>query len=100
MAKIKKEELLKLASLSRIELNEEELGSFGKDIDSILSFIKQIQEVSGNTGVEKRLPGIFSMIQNSFREDGPAHKPGEFSKEILAEVPKREGDYVKVKKIL
>jgi len=100
MAEIKKEELLKLASLSRIKLSEEELGSFGKDIDSILSFVKQIQDVGGNAGTEKRLPGIFSMIQNRFREDEAAHKPGEFSKEILAEVPQREGDYVKVKKIL
>ncbi|MEK7552297.1 MAG: Asp-tRNA(Asn)/Glu-tRNA(Gln) amidotransferase subunit GatC [Patescibacteria group bacterium] len=100
MLKIKKEELLKLASLSRIELSEEELGSFGKDIDSILSFVKQIQEVSGSAKSEKRLPGVFSMIQNSFREDTTPHKSGEFSKEILAEVPQREGDYVKVKKIL
>jgi len=99
-SEIKKEDLLKLASLSRIELSEEELNSFEKDITSILSFIKQITEVGTKHQSEKKSPGIFGQIQNNLREDENPHKSGIFSKEILAEVPEKEGDYVKVKKIL
>lgn len=101
MSQISKEELKKLAELSRIELSEEELGSFSHDIEGILSFIKQIQEVRlDHEKNEKSSENIFEMVKNKFREDENPHKPGAYSEEILNEVPEKEGGYVKVKKIL
>ncbi len=43
-----KEEVEKLAELSRISLSDEEKDSIRKDIDGILSYIDQIKEASGD----------------------------------------------------
>jgi Asp-tRNA(Asn)/Glu-tRNA(Gln) amidotransferase C subunit len=34
------------------------------------------------------------------RDDNGAHESGEYSKEILEQAPNKEGNYIKVKKIL
>ena len=39
-------------------------------------------------------------VRNVMREDGPAHETGAYSEALLKEAPAREGDAVRVKKIL
>lgn len=98
---IKKEELEKLAKLARIKLSEEELVSFHKDIASVISFVEQIQDVKLDELIlEDKDEDVFHMLKNKFREDNDPHSPGAYSEEILNEVPQREGNYIKVKKIL
>lgn len=91
---IRSEDIKKLASLSRIELTEEEETSFVSEIDSILGYVGQIGnlEAPASTGA--------SPLRNVFRADERPHETGEFTERILAEAPSREGQYVKVKKIL
>jgi aspartyl-tRNA(Asn)/glutamyl-tRNA(Gln) amidotransferase subunit C len=47
---ITKEEIQKLASLSRLKLTEEETEQYAKDLNGILKYVDQIQEVTD--GVE------------------------------------------------
>lgn len=92
---ISREDVQKLASLARIKLTAEEEERFAKDMESILGYVTQIQAVSGTVetkGTEK--------VKNVLREDTDPHESGIHTEVILHEAPQREGDYVKVKKIL
>ncbi len=88
------EEIKHLATLARIELSEGEVEKMTSDIDSILDYVGQVQKVSGE---EKRETPV---LRNVMREDKVTYTKGQYTEKILANVPSREGDYVKVKKIL
>ena len=105
----------KLAELSRISLTDAEKGQMRQEIEAILGYVQQIQAVSGapKTADERLAHKENEEVRNVLREDGAGgangtsttpvgrqNTPGEFTEAILANVPKREGQYVKVKKIL
>ena len=83
----------KLAELSKIELNNIEKKTLLKDLDSILGYVKQIQEVK----VDDIEPEYSN--RNVWRED--KLEPREFSREeIISQFPDSKDGFVKVKKIL
>jgi aspartyl-tRNA(Asn)/glutamyl-tRNA(Gln) amidotransferase subunit C len=83
-----------LAKLSRIEVKEEELSHLAGEIESILGYVGQIADTTGD--MKREVPELHNVL----REDEPQNKPGEYTEKLLANVPFREGNYVKVKKIL
>ena len=87
----------KLAELSRIKLTEEEKQKFGKEIDSILAYVNQIQEVAGATASEQP---VAREVRNVMRPDTNSNESGLNTEAILAEAPAQEGNLLKVKKIL
>ena len=89
------ETVKKLAGLARIGLKPGEDEKMTKDIESILGYVSEIQDVTGNEAVSTVGP-----LRNVMREDGPATLTGVNTEKLLAAVPDREGQYVKVKKIL
>jgi aspartyl-tRNA(Asn)/glutamyl-tRNA(Gln) amidotransferase subunit C len=89
------DEVKKLANLARMKLTPEEEQSLSKDMGNILEYVHQIQKVSA--GDEDR---DMSAIRNIMRDDAMPHESGLHTEELLAEAPEREGNYVKVKKIL
>lgn len=91
---ITKEDIKSLANLARIELSDEEAQSMTGEIDSILGYVSQIQGVAGD--IEKEVP----KLRNIMREDEVTHAPREYTEKILQNAPARDGDYLKVKKIL
>lgn len=88
----------KFAELAKIELNDEEKAKLLKDLDSILGYVKQIQEVDA----PEARPEYDN--RNIWREDMPPRQDlgGEgFSKEIITEeFPDSQDGFVKVKKIM
>jgi len=90
------QEVEKLAELSRIALGEEEKKSLWKELTSILGYVSEIQKIGGAPETGKRI----GMAKNLMREDSNPHESGIFTEEILDEAPSREGNYLKVKKIL
>ncbi len=91
---ITKEDIQNLAKLARIEISEDETKSLVQEIDSILGYVGQIQEISVS-GVSD-----VSVLRNVMRDDVVTHAPRQYTEDILALAPSREGDYLKVKKIL
>lgn len=95
---ISREDIKKLANLSRIELSEEEGDGFVADIDSILGYVSQISHLPASESTGQ------SDIRNVFRQDNPPvggpHESGIFTDAILAQSPRSEKGYVKVKKII
>lgn len=90
-----KDDILHLASLARIEVDDEEGAILAGNITQILDYVSAIESIVGGE-VEKELTPRY----NVFREDVPTENPGEFTDAILNEAPKRHGQYFEVKKIL
>lgn len=89
------ETVKKLAGLARIGLKPGEDESLAKDIESILGYVSEIQTVTGS-----EVSTSVGALRNVMREDGPATPRGTNTEKLLAAVPVREGQYVKVKKII
>lgn len=94
---ISKDEVKKLARLSRLALSDEEIGNMQNEIESILSYVDTIQKVKLP---EKPEGSVYLDIENVMREDATPHAPGAFTEAILAQAPARKGNLLKVKKIL
>lgn len=89
----------KLASLARIKVNDGEKEALVKEIDSILNYVAEINSITSNMSSIDIKPSV-GIVRNIVREDKIENSDGENTESILAESPKREGDYIAVKKIL
>lgn len=85
-----------LASLSRIRISDEEAESLKNDIDAVLEYVSVVSDITAEGDLTKKVGARF----NVFRQDAVTNEPGSHSEALMAEAPEREGDYLKVKKIL
>ena len=91
-----KAELQHHAELARVKISEGELEALRGDLGAILGYVSKIKEVEGDArGLDD-----LGLVHNVMREDGEPHESGVYSEDLLAEAPQREGNYIKVKKIL
>jgi aspartyl-tRNA(Asn)/glutamyl-tRNA(Gln) amidotransferase subunit C len=93
---MKKADIQHLARLSRIAVTDTEAEALQGEISSILDYVGQIQKMTG-TGETEKTPGA---IYNVMRADEITNEPGQYTEAIMAEMPAREGRFMKVKKIL
>ena len=96
MSDITNEEIKHLGTLSRIKLTETEVDKLSQEIPDILDYVGAINEVVPEGKLEKKVGAVF----NVFREDEVTNEPGAHTEDLLAEMPERDGQYMKVKKIL
>lgn len=89
------ETIKKVAHLARLELTAEEESQLSVDIEQILDWINQLDEVD-TTGIEP----VIHMHQNinSYREDIPNNDLTR--EEALVNAPQKEGEYFKVVKVI
>lgn len=88
------QDLDNLSKLSRITLTEEEKPKMLLDIQAILGYISEINEVQGE--LSQGGESIFNVV----REDVITRESGAHTKALLREAPATEGDYVKVMQVL
>jgi aspartyl-tRNA(Asn)/glutamyl-tRNA(Gln) amidotransferase subunit C len=86
----------KLAKLARIELTEVEKQTYLKEIGDILHYVDQIKEVVAQVGEERKVGDL----RNVMRTDGVQSNKDTKPEDLIAEFPRKDGDYLKVKKIL
>ena len=91
---IDKETIKNLANLARIEMSDSEAELMTKELEPILGYVGQIQSAVGD------LKPSVSKHRNIMREDVVTTKPREYTEKILKNAPARDGDFLKVKKIL
>jgi len=90
------EHIKELAELSRINLSDQQIQSYQKDLAGILEYIDTIKSVPITINESETR----ETLRNVMRDDEISYTPGEFSKVLLEAAPDTEGDFVKVKKIL
>ena len=93
---MKREDILHLADLARIELSDAEIDRFSKDFDDILTYVSAVKDLASQAPSEQKL----GVVANVFREDENPHEAGIYTEDILALAPDRVGQYVRVKKVL
>jgi len=97
---ISKEDITNLARLARLKLSDKEIEDFRVDFASILGYVGQVAAVSGD--VEDKAHSK-PLLRNVMREDIPYAEDCAVSgkrEAILAQFPRREGDFAVVRKIL
>lgn len=91
MTKITKEEALKIANSSQLELHEDEIGPLLKHLEDVLSYAERVKEVAADV----QEPSNCNI--NVFREDVSKQCDAEL---ILSKAPEREENYFVVPVIL
>ena len=71
----------KMAKLARLKLNDGEIEQYTKDLDQILNFVAQLNEVNTD-GVEPLVHGL--QLEAHLREDESIRMPEEQVKKMLA----------------
>jgi aspartyl-tRNA(Asn)/glutamyl-tRNA(Gln) amidotransferase subunit C len=94
---ISADDVKRLAELSRIELSDAEVTKLQSEVDSIMSYVDTIRKVELPEGVA---PSPHLDLENVMREDINPHETGIHTEALLGQAPRRDGDFLKVKKIL
>ncbi|MFA6158795.1 MAG: Asp-tRNA(Asn)/Glu-tRNA(Gln) amidotransferase subunit GatC [Candidatus Paceibacterota bacterium] len=92
---ITREDIEKLATLSRLKLSEDEIARFQGEMSSILAYVDKLKAVTGSESGP-----VMSVNRNVLREDANPNPSGAYTRKLVDLAPQHEGDHVKVKKIL
>ena len=95
MSQISSDDVRKVAHLARLDLPEEKIATYTDQLESILQYVGQLQEVD-TKGVPETTRAV--EVTNVTRADGVLPTP--VREEILSQAPQREGDFFRVPKIL
>lgn len=96
MAKLTKDDVLKLAKLSRLQLTEKEVETFQNEITDILEYVKQLQDVKTD-GLKPtyQVTGLVNVVRDDVVQDY-----GITQDELLKNAPNQEKKYLKVKRMI
>ncbi|WP_042357540.1 Asp-tRNA(Asn)/Glu-tRNA(Gln) amidotransferase subunit GatC [Bacillus rubiinfantis] len=95
MSRISTDQVKHVANLARLSISEEEAAKFTKQLDAIITYAEQLNEL--DTENVKPTFHVLNM-KNVLREDNP--KPGLPQEEVLKNAPEHENGQFKVPAIL
>ena len=93
--KIDRNTTLKIAKLSRIKIDESEIDELSSQLNSIVEWVEQLNEV--NTDTVEPLSNV-SMTKLPLRKD--IENPKDNSEEVLSNAPDKLGKYFAVPKVV
>ena len=93
--KLSRDEVLHIARLARVGLTESEISRLSEQLSNILENFEMLQQVD-TTGVAPTAQSL--ALQSVMRDDEVA--PSFPANDILANAPRREGDFFKVRAVL
>lgn len=96
MAKLSREDVLKLARLARISLTDEEVEKYAEELSAILQYVEQLSAVDV-TGLEPT--NQVTGLTNVMRKDEVIEYGYEPSK-LLENVPSVQDNHLKVKRMI
>tara|TARA_Y100001968_G_C19355842_1_gene717126 strand:- start:216 stop:503 length:288 start_codon:yes stop_codon:yes gene_type:complete len=95
MTEISPEDVRKVAKLARLELPDDQIETYTAQIEEILSYIDQLQEIdTQNISPTTRALEVVNAMREDFVEVNCSRE------DILNQAPQREGDFFRVPKIL
>ena len=96
MSKTIDEDLVRhIGKLSRIELTDQQVETFSRQLAAILEYFDKLQQLD-TEGIEPMAHAV--ELCNVLADDAP--RPGLASAEALANAPARDGDFFRVPKII
>ncbi len=96
MTKISREDILKLAKLSKLRLSEDEIEQYQKELTEILEYISQLSKVdTKNLKPTSQVTGLENVTRKDEIIDYVATPD-----ELLKNAPALKGDLIKVKRVL
>jgi aspartyl-tRNA(Asn)/glutamyl-tRNA(Gln) amidotransferase subunit C len=95
MAKLSTEDILKLARLSKLELTHDQVQKFRTELEEIMAYVEQLQGVDVS-GLEPT--NQVTGLTNVMRPDEV--KEYASPEELLKNLPEREGDQIKVNRMI
>lgn len=95
MNPMEEETLRKVAEISRLKLSQEELSSFAKELEQILSYFSKIKKMG-----EGEAAHYGRELRNSLRKDEARECGKDESEKIVSNFCKREGRFLSVPKSL
>lgn len=96
MVKISRDDVLKLASLSKLQLGEDEIDNMVKEISEIMNYVEKINTVEAN---ELEPTDQVTGLKNVTRPDEIINYDAS-TKQLLKNAPATEKNQIKVKRIL
>lgn len=96
MSKLDREDVLKLARLARLELREEEIEQFRRELSEILQYLEQLQSVDV-TGLKptNQVIGLTNVMRDDVALDY-GYQPDD----LLKNAPAVQGRQLKVKRMI
>ncbi len=94
---ISSDDVRKLASLARLKLTDDEVERLKGEIGSIVEYVSAVQKIE--------LPEVpdaspYLELENVMRDDENPHEPGIYTDALVDQFSEKQGNYLKVKKIL
>lgn len=96
MAHLTREDILRLASLAKINLDDDEIASMQTDLDSVLEYVEQLKDVDTS---ELEPTNQVTGLKNVMRNDEIINY-GMSQEALLANVPEVENNQIKTKRVL
>ncbi len=93
--KLSREEVLRIARLARVALTEDEITRMSEQLSNLLEHFEVLQRVD-TEGVPPTAQSV--TLQSVMRKDEVA--PSLPPEDVLANAPRREGDYFRVRAVL
>lgn len=96
---LSREDILKLAKLSRLQLSEDEIAQYQNELSSILDYVAQLDNVDvSDLKPTYQVTGLSSLDENATREDEIL--PQVDQKDLLSNVPNVEDGHIKVQRMI
>lgn len=96
MAKLTREDVLKLARLARIDLSNDELSEFESEFNEILQYVEQLQAVDvANLEPTSQVTGLVNVTRKDIEKDY-----GYAQADLLKNVPDVQESQIKVKRMI
>lgn len=89
------EEVKKLAALARLSVDDAALARFAKEFDGILAYVGQLETLSLAASAK-----VAPALRNVLREDAEPHVEGRYTAALVEAFPEKDGEYLKVKRII
>jgi len=96
MAQLTRDDVLRLASLARLGLTDEEVEEFSRELTAILQYVEQLSSVDVS-GLEptSQVTGLTNVTREDEIKDY-GYKPAD----LLKNVPATQDSYIKVKRMI
>jgi aspartyl-tRNA(Asn)/glutamyl-tRNA(Gln) amidotransferase subunit C len=96
---ISKEEVLHIAKLARLQLNEIEVEKMQKDLSSILDYFDLLKKAPTVKAAKIEGRAMFSELEKVTRKDVVLPKPTSLANNLVQAAPQQQEEYIKVKQI-